>query len=229
MARVWRVGAPWHARARRGEARWARPRGDRGSLSRSRLLPRGREDERAPFRDPRGGERKSDLRCPLFVDRRGGETRDGLTRDARVVNARSAYLEFVGHGVGSAARAKFWPGPRPASADARSARFSEGCRKPETKTSATVLVQIDCATKWRVSRRCRRRVPSLRRFTRRARATVRRLGSIPASAFARRSGDSLGDPLPRWPPRPPRARSPPRDRTRDLCARPRGGWKKRLC
>lgn len=136
MARVWRVGAPWHARARRGEARWARPRGDRGSLSRSRLLPRGREDERAPFRDPRGGERKSDLRCPLFVDRRGGETRDGLTRDARVVNARSAYLEFVGHGVGSAARAKFWPGPRPASADARSARFSEGCRKPETKTSS---------------------------------------------------------------------------------------------
>jgi hypothetical protein len=134
VARVWRVGAPWHARARRGEARWARPRGDRGSLSRSRLLPRGREDERAPFRDPRGGERKSDLRCPLFVDRRGGETRDGLTRDARVVNARSAYLEFVGHGVGSAARAKFWPGPRPASADARSARFSEGCRKPETKT-----------------------------------------------------------------------------------------------
>ena len=142
MARVWRVGAPWHARARRGEARWARPRGDRGSLSRSRLLPRGREDERAPFRDPRGGERKSDLRCPLFVDRRGGETRDGLTRDARVVNARSAYLEFVGHGVGSAARAKFWPGPRPASADARSARFSEGCRKPETKTSSEQCVGL---------------------------------------------------------------------------------------
>lgn len=142
MARVWRVGAPWHARARRGEARWARPRGDGGSLSRGRLLPRGREDERAPFRDPRGGERKSDLRCPLFVDRRGGETRDGLTRDARVVNARSAYLEFVGHGVGSAARAKFWPGPRPASADARSARFSEGCRKPETKTSSEQRVGL---------------------------------------------------------------------------------------
>ena len=232
MARVWRVGAPWHARARRGEARWARPRGDRGSLSRSRLLPRGREDERAPFRDPRGGERKSDLRCPLFVDRRGGETRDGLTRDARVVNARSAYLEFVGHGVGSAARAKFWPGPRPASADARSARFSEGCRKPETKTSSELCVGLGPNVGSHEMARfppLRRRVPSLRRFTRRARATVRRLGSIPASAFARRSGDSLGDPLPRWPPRPPRARSPPRDRTRDLCARPRGGWKKRLC
>ena len=46
--------------------------------------------------------------------------------------------------------------------------------------------------------------PQPRRFTRRARATVRRLGSIAASAFARRSGDSLGDPLPRWPPPPPR-------------------------
>lgn len=122
----------WHARARHGEPRSSRrtavvasARRTRRS-SRGRLLPRRKEDERAPFRDLRGGRGKAiggALSSSIGV---GRDTRHAMgSRATRVVNGRSAYLEFVGHGVGFATRSKFWPGRRRASARARSARVSQ--------------------------------------------------------------------------------------------------------